>query len=434
MNHIQSEASFTEACQVMPGGVNSPVRAFRSVGMAPIFIDHAKGSTLVDEDGNQYIDYICSWGPMILGHNHPLLQESLQSAMTKGLSFGLPTSIEVQLAEQIIEAYQGVDMVRMVNSGTEATMSAIRVARGYTGKDKIIKFEGCYHGHSDGLLVKSGSGTLTFGVPTSPGVPEDIVKNTLVCQYNSIASVQETVQANPGQIAAIIIEPIAGNMGVIPAQLIFLQQLRELCTEEHIILIFDEVISGFRIAYGGAAAYYGVTPDMACFGKIIGGGLPVGAYGGRRTIMEMVSPVGPVYQAGTLSGNPLAMHLGSTLLTYLKENPQVYEQINHAAAYLETEMTKLIHRYHRPYQVSRCGSLLTVFFTEGEIHSYDDVQNCDTEAFARYFRVMLQEHVMIAPSQYEAMFVSDAHTQHQLDATIAAFEKAMMISEIEEKR
>ncbi|MEG0369129.1 MAG: glutamate-1-semialdehyde 2,1-aminomutase [Hungatella sp.] len=425
MSYAQSEASFAEACRILPGGVNSPVRAFRSVGMTPVFIDHAVGSTLVDEDGNQYIDYICSWGPMILGHNHPLLQQSLGTAMTKGLSFGLPTSIEVQLAKQIIEAYDGVDMVRMVNSGTEATMSAIRVARGYTGKDKIIKFEGCYHGHSDGLLVKSGSGTLTFGIPTSPGVPEDIVKNTLVCRYNDIDSVRETMHANPGEIAAVIIEPIAGNMGVIPAELSFLQELRELCTEAGIVLIFDEVISGFRIAYGGAAAYYGIAPDMACFGKIIGGGLPVGAYGGRRDIMEMVSPVGPVYQAGTLSGNPLAMHLGSTLLAYLKKNPQVYEHINQSAAYLEREMSRLIAQSHLPYQVNRCGSLLTVFFTDKEIHSYDDVKDCDTEAFSAYFKTMLQEHMMLAPSQFEAMFVSDAHTKEELEATVKAFEKAM---------
>lgn len=304
-------------------------------------------------------------------------------------------------------------------------MSAIRAARGYTGKDKVIKFEGCYHGHSDCLLVKSGSGALTFGVPTSPGVPADIVKNTLVCRYNHIDSVKETVMANRGEIAAIIIEPVAGNMGVIPAGKQFLKELRSLCSQEKILLIFDEVISGFRLALGGAAAVYGIVPDMACFGKIIGGGLPVGAYGGRKEIMEMISPLGPVYQAGTLSGNPLAMQVGSTMLTYLKENKQIYESLNKSGEYLQKGMEEILAKYSLPYQVSRCGSLLTVFFTEGEIQSYEDVKNCDTEAFALYFKEMLQRNIMVAPSQYEAMFLSAVHGREDLDNTLEAFDGAM---------
>lgn len=425
MEHANSKASFAEACKVLPGGVNSPVRAFQSVGCSPVFIDHGEGCRLVDEDGNSYIDYIGSWGPMILGHNHPLLRDSLKLALEKGMSFGLPTSGEARLARQMIEAYPGIEMVRMVNSGTEAAMSAIRAARGYTGKDKVIKFEGCYHGHSDCLLVKSGSGALTFGVPTSPGVPADIVKNTLVCRYNHIDNVKETVMANRGEIAAIIIEPVAGNMGVIPAGKQFLKELRCLCSQEKILLIFDEVISGFRLALGGAAAVYGIVPDMACFGKIIGGGLPVGAYGGRKEIMEMISPLGPVYQAGTLSGNPLAMQVGSTMLTYLKENKQIYESLNKSGEYLQKGMEEILAKYSLPYQVSRCGSLLTVFFTEGEIQSYEDVKNCDTEAFALYFKEMLQRNIMVAPSQYEAMFLSAVHGREELDNTLEAFDGAM---------
>lgn len=425
MSYKHSQEAFNEAVKVLPGGVNSPVRAFHSVKSDPVFIKNAYQATLVDEDDNSYLDYIGSWGPMILGHSHPLLNECLIQHINDGISFGLPTSIEVTLAKQIVDAYAGIDMVRMVNSGTEATMSAIRVARGYTKKDKIIKFEGCYHGHSDGLLVKSGSGTLTFGMPTSPGVPADIVKNTLVCTYNDINSVQASVQANENEIAAIIIEPIAANMGVVEADKIFLKQLRELCDKQNIVLIFDEVISGFRLGYGGAANYYGITPDMACFGKIIGGGLPVGAYGGKQEIMQMVSPSGPVYQAGTLSGNPLAMHLGSTLLSYLQEHPEVYEQINQKALILKQGMESVLKQYNLLYQIQCCGSLLTLFFCEHPVKTFSDVQKCDTDLYAQYFQGMLKRHIMLAPSQYEAMFISAAHTEKDIQYTIDCFAEVM---------
>lgn len=425
MSYKHSQEAFNKAVKVLPGGVNSPVRAFHSVKSDPVFIKRAYQATLVDEDDHSYLDYIGSWGPMILGHSHPLLNECLIQHINDGISFGFPTSIEVTLAKQIVDAYAGIDMIRMVNSGTEATMSAIRVARGYTKKDKIIKFEGCYHGHSDGLLVKSGSGTLTFGTPTSPGVPTDIVKNTLVCTYNDIDSVQASVQANENEIAAIIIEPIAANMGVVEADKTFLKQLRELCDEQNIVLIFDEVISGFRLGYGGAANYYGITPDMACFGKIIGGGLPVGAYGGKQEIMQMVSPSGPVYQAGTLSGNPLAMHLGSTLLSYLQEHPEVYEQINQKALILKQGMESVLKQYNLPYQIQCCGSLLTLFFCEHPVKTFSDVQKCDTDLYAQYFQGMLKRHIMLAPSQYEAMFISAAHTEKDIQYTIDCFAEVM---------
>lgn len=425
MSYKHSQEAFNKAVKVLPGGVNSPVRAFHSVKSDPVFIKRAYQATLVDEDDHSYLDYIGSWGPMILGHSHPLLNECLIQHINDGISFGFPTSIEVTLAKQIVDAYAGIDMIRMVNSGTEATMSAIRVARGYTKKDKIIKFEGCYHGHSDGLLVKSGSGTLTFGMPTSPGVPTDIVKNTLVCTYNDIDSVQASVQANENEIAAIIIEPIAANMGVVEADKTFLKQLRELCDEQNIVLIFDEVISGFRLGYGGAANYYGITPDMACFGKIIGGGLPVGAYGGKQEIMQMVSPSGPVYQAGTLSGNPLAMHLGSTLLSYLQEHPEVYEKINQKALILKQGMERVLKQYNLPYQIQCCGSLLTLFFCEHPVKTFSDVQKCDTDLYAQYFQGMLKRHIMLAPSQYEAMFISAAHTEKDIQYTIDCFAEVM---------
>lgn len=425
MKQTKSSKAFEEAVTVLPGGVNSPVRAFGSVGMDPIFVKRAQGSHLYDEDDNCYLDYICSWGPMILGHSHPMLNQCVIDHVQDGISYGLPTTIEVTLAKQMIDAYDGLEMVRMVNSGTEATMSAIRAARGYTGRDKIIKFEGCYHGHSDGLLVKSGSGTLTFGSPTSPGVPWDIVKNTLVATYNDLASVKALVQANQKEIACVIIEPIAGNMGLVPGNRQFLQDLQRLCSTEGIVLIFDEVISGFRAAYGGAAQLYGITPDMACFGKIIGGGLPVGAYGGKKEIMSMISPSGPVYQAGTLSGNPLAMHLGSTLLKHLEKHPQVYEELEKKGAYLEKGMNAILKDLELPYVIQRCGSLLTLFFMDHVPTSYDDVKQCDTTLYAKYFQGMIKRHIMIAPSQFEAMFISNAHTMEDLDQTLAAFKEVM---------
>lgn len=427
MKHEQSNAWYQHACHLIPGGVDSPVRAFANVQTDPIFIDHASGSHIYDVDGNDYLDYICSWGPMILGHAHPFLQEGLESVIQKGISYGLCTPNEVALASLIVEAYDGIDMVRMVNSGTEATMSAIRVARGYTKRDKIVKFEGCYHGHSDGLLVRSGSGALTFGTPTSPGVPADIVKNTLVCQYNSIASFKACIEANLNEIGCVIIEPIAGNMGLIPAERSFLLELRALCDQHGIVLIFDEVISGFRIAYGGAAQYYGVKPDMACFGKIIGAGLPVGAYGGRKEIMEMVSPIGPVYQAGTLSGNPLAMYLGTRLLTYLRDHQEIYQTLNEKGRYFQRGIQQALDQYHLPYRIHQCGSLLTLFFCDHDVHSYQDVEHLDKEAFIKYFRYLLEHGILIPPSPYECMFLSDAHTKKELDQTISIIEGACQV-------
>lgn len=424
MEHKNSKALFEEACSYIPGGVNSPVRSFASAQSTPIFVDHASGSHVIDVDGNDYIDYICSWGPMILGHAHPILTAHMQEAIEKGISYGLCAPKEIELARLICDAY-GIDMVRMVSSGTEATMSAIRVARGFTGKDKIIKFEGCYHGHSDCLLVKSGSGALTFGVPTSPGVPADIVKNTLVATYNDITSVKDILNANKGEIAAIIIEPIAGNMGIVPSAHSFLKALRDLCTQEDIVLIFDEVITGFRVAYGGAAQYYGIVPDMACFGKIIGGGLPVGAYGGKKEIMEYVSPCGPVYQAGTLSGNPFAMHVGCQLLHYIKNHPQVYEELAEKGAYLKEGIQIILAEKQLPYTVHQVGSLLTLFFTDKTVMNYQDVTESATENFTSYFQQLYNQGILIAPSPYEAMFLSMAHTKVELDNTLQAIRKAL---------
>lgn len=423
--HAKSEALFQKACMYMPGGVNSPVRSFSSANTMAMFVEYAYGSHVVDVDGNDYLDYIGSWGPMILGHAHPIVTNHMQEIIEKGISYGLCAPKEVELAKLICEAYHGVERVRMVNSGTEATMSAIRVARGYTKKDKIIKFEGCYHGHSDSLLVKSGSGALTYGVPTSLGVPMDIAKNTIVCTYNAIQSVNDAIAANKNEIAAIIIEPIAGNMGIVPSTQPFLKALRELCTKENMILIFDEVISGFRVAYGGAAQYYGVTPDMACFGKIIGGGLPVGAYGGRKEIMDVVSPSGCVYQAGTLSGNPFAMHVGCTLLSYLKENKQVYEELNAKGTYLKEGIEAILTKHKLSYSVQQVGSLLTLFFTKGKIYNFQDVMKSDTEAFVAYFQKLYDQNIVIAPSPYEAMFISMAHTKKELDRTLVCIEKAL---------
>lgn len=430
MKHTKSNAAFTNACNVLPGGVDSPVRSFASVQGSPIFIDHAAGSKVVDIDGNTYIDYIGSWGPMILGHASEIVHKDIMQAIEKGISYGLPCIYETQLAELIIDAYPGMEMVRFVTSGTEATMSCIRAARGYTGRDKIIKFEGCYHGHSDALLVKSGSGALTFAQPDSLGVPASMVADTLVCTYNDITSVEQMIDQYPKEIAAIILEPIAGNMGVIGAEPAFLKGLRQLCSEHGILLIFDEVISGFRVAYGGAASYYGVTPDMACFGKIIGAGMSVGAYGGRRDIMEIISPKGGVYQAGTLAGNPLAMQLGIRQLTYLRDYPEVYTKLEAYGAALEKGIEDILQRHQLPYHVQRIGSLLTIFFTNQKVTSYQDVQTCDTQAFSRYYQCLLQEGILCAPSQFEAIFISIAHTPEDLDKTLDAMEKALLASRL----
>ena len=420
----KSENLYSAARELIPGGVNSPVRAFTGVGGTPLFIEKADGAYLYDVDGKAYIDYVGSWGPMVLGHNHPAIRNAVIEAAARGLSFGAPTEMEVKMAELVTELVPTMDMVRMVNSGTEATMSAIRLARGFTGRDKIIKFEGCYHGHSDCLLVKAGSGALTCGVPTSPGVPADVVKHTVVCRYNDLESVKEAFAANPGQIAAVILEPVAANMGVIPGKPEFIAGLRQLCNETGTVLIFDEVITGFRLSYGGAAQVYGVQPDMVCFGKIIGGGMPVGAYGGRREIMECVAPTGPVYQAGTLSGNPLAMYIGLRQLDYLNTHPEVYAQLEQSGEKFAAGVRDLLQKHGLTYQLQQMGSLCTLFFTDHPVESYEDAVSSDTEAFAVYFRTMLENGSMVAPSQFEAMFLSAAHTDADLEATFAAMDKA----------
>lgn len=419
MNHTKSSQLFASAKEVIPGGVNSPVRAFKSVGADPIFISRASGSKVYDVDGNEYIDYVGSWGPMILGHCHPDVVAAVKSAADSGASFGAPTEKEVILAQMVIDAVPSIEMVRMVSSGTEATMSAIRLARGYTGRDKILKFSGCYHGHSDALLVKAGSGAATFGVPDSPGVPNDFAKNTLTATFNSLDSVKKLVSENSGQIACIIIEPVAGNMGTVPPQPGFLEGLRTLCTKEGIILIFDEVMSGFRVAYGGAQEVYGVTPDMTTLGKIIGGGLPVGAFGGKKEIMSLLSPSGGVYQAGTLSGNPLAMSAGIATLNLLKK-PGFYELLEEKSAYLAAGIAKAATDAGYPTFSTRVGSMICTFFTKNEVTDWESAATSDTKAFATFFRGMLEEGIYLAPSQFETGFVSIAHSTEELDRTIAA--------------
>ncbi len=425
MKHERSEQLFQEAVTYIPGGVNSPVRAFQSVGMSPLFVEKAAGAVIEDVDGNAYIDYICSWGPLILGHASPHVIGGVEQVISRGTSYGVPTAIEVEMAKLIVEAYEGIDQVRMVNSGTEATMSALRVARGYTGRSKILKFEGCYHGHSDALLVKSGSGTLTYGVPTSLGVPQDVVKDTLVGTYNDCEALEALFATHGDTLAAVIVEPISGNMGVVPAQKAFLMQLRKLTKQYGTVLIFDEVITGFRVAYGSSPAYFGIVPDMVCFGKIIGGGLPVGAYGGTQAIMAQVAPVGPVYQAGTLSGNPLAMYMGKQQISYLKAHPEVYTALEQKASYLERGIKAALEKLGLHYTVNRVASLVCLFFTESPVTCFEEAMTCDTAVFNRYFKALLDQGILIGPSQYEAMFVSTAHTIEQLDETLYAIEKAL---------
>ncbi len=424
MRYENSKKIYEEAIKYIPGGVNSPVRAFKAVDTGPVFVKRGYGSKIEDEDGNEYIDYIGSWGPAILGHNDPRLMEGIEEKIKDGFSFGLPTKIEVEMAKKMVESYPGIDMVRMVNSGTEATMSAIRVARGFTKKNKVIKFEGCYHGHNDSLLVKSGSGTITYGVPTSLGVPDAIVENTIVCRYNDLEDVKKTF-ASDKDIAAVILEPVAGNMGLIPADKEFLQGLREITEKEGALLIFDEVISGYRIAYGGAAEVYGITPDMACFGKIIGGGMPVGAYAGRREIMEIVSPEGGVYQAGTLSGNPIAMHLGIRSLDILSSNPEIYEDMINKAKKIEEGFKANIESTGVKATIVRYRNMLTLFFGEGPFKNYDDVQKCDTNMYAKYFKLMLEQGIMLPPAQFECMFLSTAISDEDMEKTIAANKYAL---------
>ena len=416
----RSEELFEQAVKVLPGGVNSPVRAYRAVGMAPRFITKADGPFIWDEDGEKYIDYVCSWGPMILGHNHPVIREAVERAVKDGLSFGAPTRREVEIARLMTELVPNIEMVRMVNSGTEAVMSAVRLARGATGRDKIIKFEGCYHGHSDCLLVNAGSSALAGGHPSSAGVPEDIVKHTLTAQFNDLSSVEELLNAWPGQIACIIVEPVAANMGVVNPAPGFLEGLRKLCDESGALLIFDEVITGFRLALGGAQEYFGVRADLVTFGKIIGGGMPVGAYCGSRALMEQVAPCGPVYQAGTLSGNPVAMAAGLAQLTYLKEHPEVYDHIAAKAKWLAEGMRQAVAETGAPVVVNQIGSLLSPFFTPTAVTRFVDAKGSDVTMYARYFQGMLERGVALAPAQFEAMFVSEAHGQAQLEATLMA--------------
>ena len=422
-----SERLFKKAQRYIPGGVNSPVRAFQAVGGTPLFIQRAQGARIWDVDGKEYIDYVASWGPMILGHAHPQVMEAIQRAAERGTSYGAPTALEVELASLIVKAVPSVELVRMVNSGTEAVMSAIRLARGHTSRDKVIKFEGCYHGHSDGLLVRAGSGATTFGTPDSPGVPADYTRNTLLAPFNNLDAVQGLVKTNTGQIACIILEPIAGNMGVIPPREGFLEGLRKLCDYEGIVLIFDEVITGFRVGWSGAQGFYGVMPDLTCLGKIIGGGLPVGAFGGKREIMEELAPLGGVYQAGTLSGNPLAMTAGIETLKLLKEKG-TYQRLEEKAAYLCGEAEKIARSSGVPTSFTRVGSMFCTFFTPGPVVDYASAKQSDTEAFRRYFWALLERGVYIAPSQFEAGFLSLAHTDEDIEKTLAALQSALQVA------
>ncbi len=412
------EQLFEEAGQYLPGGVNSPVRAFGSIGDIPRFIARADAAYLWDEDGRRYIDYVGSWGPMLLGHNHPDILKSVTEACARGLSYGASTKIETDLARQICEMVPSVEMVRMVNSGTEAVMSAIRVARGYTHRDKIIKFTGCYHGHSDSMLVKAGSGMLTHAVPGSAGVPKGCTQDTLLAEYNDTDSVEAHFQREGKQIAAVIVEPVAANMGVVLPEPGFLENLRSLCTAYGALLIFDEVITGFRLSPGGAQQAFGVSPDLTTFGKIIGAGMPVGAYGGKRSIMEVVSPLGDVYQAGPLSGNPVAMAAGSAMLGFIKSQPYIYDTLAQNGDYFFTELQNIVQRAGLPYPVCHTGSLGCLFFTGQKVTDYESAKTSDIQAYASYCRYMLSHGIYLAPAQFEAMFLSAAHTREQLDETL----------------
>lgn len=416
----RSETLYTEAQHFIPGGVNSPVRAFNGVGGTPLFIERANGAYIYDVDGKAYIDYVGSWGPMVLGHNHPAIRTAVIKAVEKGLSFGAPTADEVEMAKFVTELVPSMDMVRMVNSGTEATMSAIRLARGYTARDKIIKFEGCYHGHADCLLVKAGSGALTIGQPNSPGVPADFAKHTLTCTYNDLSSVREAFEKHPHDVACIIVEPVAGNMNCIPPAADFLPGLRALCDEFGALLIIDEVMTGFRVALGGAQAYYDVEPDLTCLGKIIGGGMPVGAFGGRGEIMEKLAPTGPVYQAGTLSGNPIAMAAGLACLQEISQ-PGVHQRLTELTEMLAEGLTAKAEQAGIPLVVNHVGGMFGIFFTDSPtVTCYQDVMNCDVERFKKFFHLMLEKGIYLAPSAFEAGFMSVAHSDEDIRKTIDA--------------
>lgn len=414
----RSEALFQRACRVIPGGVNSPVRAFGSVGETPRFIRSANGAYLTDADGVEYLDFVGSWGPMILGHNHPAVREAVQKACEGGLSYGAATEYEVQIAELICSEVPNIEMIRMVNSGTEAVMSAIRAARGYTGRDKIVKFMGCYHGHSDALLVQAGSGVMTAGVPDSAGVPAGCTKDTLSAVYNDLGSVEKLFAEFPEEIAAVIVEPVAANMGVVPPEEGFLQGLRSLCTRYGAVLIFDEVITGFRLGFTGAQGYFGVDADLVTYGKIIGAGMPVGAYGGKREILSLVAPSGPVYQAGTLSGNPVAMQAGMAQLKLLREHPEIYTELNRKGDWFFEELKKALKECSLPYQVNHVGSLGSLFFTGRPVTDYASAKTSDTALFASWFRYMLGKQIYFAPSQFEAIFLSAAHTREELEQVL----------------
>ncbi len=413
MNHSKSQELFTRAQRIIPGGVNSPVRAFKSVGGQPVFVARGQGSCLVDVDGNEYIDYVGSWGPLLLGHRHPEILAALQQALAIGTSFGAPTEGEILLAEAIIRAVPSIEMVRLVNSGTEATMSAIRVARGFTGRDLVVKFEGCYHGHVDSLLVKAGSGVATLGIADTQGVPKAFCDTTIALPFNSVEAVEQAFTAHGNRIAAVIVEPVVGNMGCVPPLPGYLEALRAITGRHGALLIFDEVMTGFRVAYGGAQQRYGIRPDLTTLGKVIGGGLPVGAYGGRADIMGKVAPLGPVYQAGTLSGNPLAVAAGLAMLRHLEAHPEIYDQ-------LEARAARLCAAIPPGVTVNRVGAMFTFFFTDGPVTDWESAKRCDTAAFGRFFRHMLDAGVYLAPSQFEAAFLSAAHTDADIDRTIAA--------------
>ncbi|MGB0274690.1 MAG: glutamate-1-semialdehyde 2,1-aminomutase [Flavobacteriaceae bacterium] len=425
MQYQRSSALFAEAKKVIPGGVNSPVRAFKAVGGTPIFLTHAKGAYLFDADGNTYIDYIASWGPMILGHAHPKVVKAIQERAEKGTSYGIPTALETQIAKQALDMVPHMDQIRFVNSGTEACMSAVRLARGFTGRDKIIKFAGCYHGHADAFLIQAGSGAVTFGSPNSPGVTAGTAKDTLLAQYNNLDQVAEIFAANPEEIAAIIIEPVAGNMGCILPKEDFLEGLRSLCDAHGTLLIFDEVMTGFRLAPGGAQERLNVRADMVTYGKVIGGGLPVGAFAAREEIMNFLAPVGPVYQAGTLSGNPLAMTAGLTMLELLHQQPDVFTSLDQKTAYLHNEMTPLLEQKGLPYQINRLGSMISLHFTDSPVVDFDSAAKGNNDFFKKYFHGMLKRGVYLPPSAFESYFLNDAISQNDLDKTLEAFSETL---------
>ena len=417
MKTDRSAEYFSKAKAVIPGGVNSPVRACKSVGCDPLFVQKATGTTITDVDGNEFIDFVSSWGPMIIGHAHPAVVEAIRSTALEGTSFGAPTPLEVELAELVCDSVPSLEKVRFVNSGTEATMSAIRLARGFTGKNVVVKFDGCYHGHADSFLVKAGSGVITLGIPGSPGVPEDIVKNTLSIPYNDVDTLEKTLRDDNLDIACVIVEPVAGNMGVIVPELDFLKKLRALTSELGIILVFDEVITGFRIALGGAQERFGIMPDLTCLGKIIGGGLPVGAYGGRKDIMDTVAPDGPVYQAGTLSGNPLAMAAGIALVNELRK-PGFYDELEEKSDFFAEGLARIAANADFPTVLNRIGSMMTCFFTDEPVTDFESAMKADTERYGQHFRQMLEGGVWLAPSQFEAAFVSAAHDRVQLEKAL----------------